>query len=140
MKASSTKYISVRGTDSPNYCYNKSSKNCVIIDVASSKVTTTPVLNRRSKTSTKSGNDLPTRALPPPPPPPQTRRTIQHLALQLKHRILHHTGYVPKGAVPIAFFQQLQRRQPPRKLTHIPSKSTMKVKPDLQFKNLVGKR
>lgn len=139
MKASSTKYISVRGTSSPNYCNNKSSKHCVTIDVASSKVT--PLLNSRSKTSTKSGNDLPTRASLPPPPPPQTRRTIQHLALQLEYRILHHTGYVPKGAVPIAFFQQQrQRRQPSRKLTHIPSKSTMKVKPDYQFKNFVGKR
>ena len=140
MKASSTKYISVRGTSSPNYCNNKSSKNCVTIDVASSKVT--PLLNSRSKTSTKLGNDLPTRASLPPPPPPQTRRTIQHLALQLEYRILHHTGYGPKGAVPIAFFQQQQqqRRQPSRKITHIPPKSTMKGKPDYQFKILVGKR
>jgi hypothetical protein len=116
MKPPTIKYthISVRGTASPNF-YNETSKNHVIIQVASSKTTAPPVQHRRMKKTTTLRKSVPKRLLPPPPP--QTRPTIQQLALQLEYRISHHSGYIPKGAVPIAFFQRrsniktsLQRR------------------------------
>ena len=109
MKASTIKYtrISVRGTTNPNF-HNETKTNFITIHQDSSKMTILPVRHSRTTTRTsKPGKIVPKRGAPSsPPPPPQTRRTIQHIALQLEYRILHHSGYIPKGAVPIAFFQR----------------------------------
>ncbi len=106
MKPSTMKHVSVRGTSIPNY-RKKTNKNYITIEVTS--VETASLVRRSpSKRVPKCETINPTQAAlsPPPPPPPQTRRSIQDLASQLEYRIAHHTGYVPKGAVPIAFFSK----------------------------------
>ena len=99
------KHVSVRGTSIPNY-KKKTNKSCISIEITSLE-TTFPVRRSPSKLVPKRETIHPTHAaLSPPPPPPQTRRSIQDLASQLEYRIAHHTGYVPKRAVPIAFFSK----------------------------------
>ena len=134
MKISRIMHISVRGTTSPtSNNYNKTNTNSATIHVgtSSSKTISRIPQKRPTPVTTEPTKSIHMRV---PPPPPQTRRTIHHLALQLEYQISHHTGYIPNGAVPIAFIQQLKAKKsifrPSNKATIVKgdkwSKSAMK--------------
>jgi hypothetical protein len=114
MKSSTIKYtrVLVRGTNSPSGYHETNTNHVTIIQLGSSKSTVPPARHRRTNTIAKTGKvatkpktQLLSLSRPPPLPPPKPRPTVHDLAVQLEYRILHHSGYIPKGAVPIALFQ-----------------------------------
>jgi hypothetical protein len=115
--AITTAIVSVRGSErnSPSKCFmtNKSDNKFITIKITSSKETQPEPKTRVPVTTTRQTRPTNKSQLhpPPPPPPPNECLTVKSLAFQLEYQIKQHTGYIPEGAMPIAFFQTYTRLQ-----------------------------
>jgi hypothetical protein len=112
-RSTTTSIVSVRGSErNSRDCYNMKDKNdakCVTIKVMSSTVNQPETKTNMPASTIGPKNPMKNKQ---PPPPPKGLCTIIHLASQLECQIQHHSGYVPQGAVSIAFFQQFHRLLP----------------------------